>query len=65
MYEEDLTLSQITRLTGMPKTSVYRTLKGIKVTDSAEQKEPSLLFRCELEEPIETFVFNESTDEIW
>ena len=65
MYEEDLTLSQITRLTGMPKTSVFRTLKGIKVTDSAEQKEPSLLFRCELEEPIETFVFNESMDEIW
>jgi predicted DNA-binding protein YlxM (UPF0122 family) len=65
MYAEDVTLSQITRLTGMPKTTVYRILKGIRVTDSAEQKveqkEPSLLFR-EMEE---AFVFNDSIEEVW
>ena len=65
MYAEDVTLSQITRLTGMPKTTVYRILKGIRVTDSAEQKveqkEPSLLFH-EMEE---AFVFNDSTEEVW
>ena len=73
MYAEDVTLSQITRLTGMPKTSVYRILKGIKITDSAEQKveqkEPSPLFQSPLfhglEEPAEAFVFNESAEEIW
>jgi REP element-mobilizing transposase RayT/predicted DNA-binding protein YlxM (UPF0122 family) len=65
MYAEDVTLSQITRLTGMPKTTVYRILKGIRVTDSAEQKveqkEPSPLFHG-MEE---AFVFNESIEEVW
>ena len=65
MYDEDVTLSQITRLTGMPKTTVYRILQGIRVTDSAEQKEPSPLFRSELEGPAEAFVFNELVEEIW
>ena len=49
LYQENLTLGQITRLTGVPKTTVDRTVRGLHARPQAEPETPVLFEASDFE----------------
>ena len=55
MYQSGVSLSQITRFTGMPKTTVFRVVQALKAEEAEDEKEYAVLRESD---PADSFLYD-------